>query len=1000
MKSSYFVTLSILHITMKNHLLPLLVLFTLPLGLAAQNRPIPPKLKTTEWVDSVFKSLSPEERIAQLMVVRLSTYDAKNKTAIFFDDRVDSLVRQYNIGGICLFQGSPVKQATIINRLQSIAKTPILMCIDAEWGVGMRMIDSVLPLPHQMMLGAVSDAGIAYQYGRTVAEQCKRVGIQVNYAPVMDINNNPNNPVINDRSFGEDKFKVALFGTQYMRGLQDMGVMACAKHFPGHGDVAIDSHFDLPVINKSMEALDSTELYPFREIFKAGVGSVMIGHLFVPAIDSGVNRATSVSKNNVKGLLRNKMGYQGLTFTDALEMQGVQKFFPNGEAALQSLIAGNDMLCLPGDVPAAIEKIKSAIQEGKLSWADIEQHCKKVLTAKYQYGLTKLQPIGIQHLTADLNSKVSGMRKLIAENALTVLNENNGEFFPLLPEKNNRKGAVAFVGIGIEVANDFSKRLQSDYNADAFYFNDLKDAGRILSSVYLIKNRYQKVIIGVHGYKRVPVNNFGISPFAIELVKQLQEQTNAYTFVFGNPYAIKNFCGAKNLVACYEDDAIVQNTAADLLQGKIPAKGKLPVTVCPAYPFGSGVMTAKADLPPSLPSAVGLDSTVLNKIDSVANLAIRKGATPGCVVLVVKDGKIAYNKAFGHYNYDSLAVANTSTVYDMASVTKICATTISLMKLYEQGKINLKKTLGDYLPLVKGTDKGRLQIENILLHQAGLSAFIPFYKETIDASGKPLANFYSTYPTDSFNIRVADNLFMRNDWRDTLYKRITASAVAAGNKYVYSDNDFIYLGKLVEAVSGMPLNEFAKKEFYAPLGLNAVGFRPREYLPLNQIAPTENELQFRGQLIQGDVHDPGAAMFGGVSGHAGLFSNAHDIAVIMQMLLNGGLMNGKQCLKRETIDLFTAYHSAASRRGLGFDKPEKDNGSRPDPYPCLEASPLSFGHTGFTGTCTWADPAKKIVYVFLSNRVTPNGDNPLLSKMNVRSTIQDIIYQSILPAAK
>ena len=932
------------------------------------------------------------------MVVRLSTYDAKNKAAIFFDDQVDSLVRQYNIGGICLFQGSPVKQANIMNHLQAIAKTPILMCIDAEWGVGMRMIDSVLPLPHQMMLGAVSDAAIAYQYGKLVAEQCKRVGIQVNYAPVVDINNNPNNPVINDRSFGEDKYKVALFGTQYMKGMQDMGVMACAKHFPGHGDVSVDSHFDLPVINKSMAQLDSLELYPFREIFKAGISSVMIAHLYIPAIDNTPNRATSISKNNVTGLMRNQLGYQGLTFTDALEMQGVKKFYPDGAASVQSLIAGNDMLCLPGDVPMAIEKIKAAIKHKKLSWGDIEQHCKKVLMAKYQYGLTQLQSINTQNLTADLNSKVNDMRKLIAVNALTVLNKTSDAFFSLAPEKNNKKGDVVYVGIGINTDNGFAKRMRADYNADVFYFNNLTDASRILSSVYLIKNRYKKVIIGVHGYKRTPANNFGISPFAIELVTQLQEQTNAATFVFGNPYAIKNFCSAKNLVACYEDDDIIQNTAADLLQGKIAAKGKLPVTVCDAYPFGSGIMTATATLPQGDPTELGLDTTQLNKIDSIAHNAITKGATPGCVVLVVKDGKITYHKAFGHYNYDNAEPVTIESVYDMASVTKICATTIAIMKLYEEGKIDLKKKLGDYLPMVKGTNKEDLLIENILMHQAGLISYIPFYKEIIDTAGNPFPKYFTTRQNDAFSIRVADNLFMRNDWRDTMYLRILQSQLGATGKYVYSDNDFIFLGKVVEAISGMPLNEYAKKEFYTPLGLTTAGFRPREYLPLNTLAPTENEKQFRKQLIRGDVHDPGAAMFGGVAGHAGLFSNAYDIAVIMQMLLNGGEINGKRYLRKETVELFTAYHSATSRRGFGFDKPEKDNNTRPEPYPCLSASPLSFGHTGFTGTCTWADPEKKLVYVFLSNRVTPQGDNGLLLKMNVRPAIHETIYKAMAGA--
>ena len=949
-----------------------------------------------EWVDSVFKTLTPDEQIAQLMVVRLSTYDSRNKQAIFFDDKVDSLVRQYNIGGVCLFQGSPVKQATTINHLQSIAKTPILMCIDAEWGVGMRMIDSVKPLPHQMMLGAMPDANIVYKYGQLVGEQCRRAGIQVNYAPVVDINNNPNNPVINDRSFGEDKYKVALFGKEYIKGMQEEGVMACAKHFPGHGDVSVDSHLDLPVINKTMQQLDSLELYPFKQVFEAGVGSVMIAHLFIPAIDNTPNRATSISKNNVTGLLRDKLNYNGLTFTDALEMQGVKKYFPDGKASVQSLIAGNDMLCLPGDVPLAIEKIKDAIKEKKLSWADIEQHCKKVLKAKYEYGLTGLKPINTANLTTDLNSGIDSMTKLVAENALTVLSKSDESFFNLSPEENNKKNDVVYVGVGISADNAFAKRMRSDYNADVFYFNNLQDASRILSSVYLIKNRYKKVIIGIHGYKRTPSNNFGISKYTIDLVNQLQNETNAATFVFGNPYAIKNFCGAKNLIACYEDNDIIQNTAADLLQGKIAARGKLPVTVCDAYPFGSGLHTGVRSLPAADPAALGFNVAKLNTIDSIANDAIEKGAAPGCVVLVVKDGKIAYQKAFGHYNYDDAEPVKLESVYDMASCTKICATTISIMRLYDQGKIELNKTLGDYLPMVRGTNKENLRIEDVLLHQAGLVAYIPFYKEILDANGVPFTQYFSHVKSDSFSIRVSDSLYMRNDWRDTMYQRILTSRLGPKDKYVYSDNDFIFLGKIVEAISGMPLNEYAQKNFYTPLGLTTAGFLPRERLPLSQVAPTENEKQFRRQLIRGDVHDPGAAMFGGVAGHAGLFSDAYDIAVIMQMLLNGGEFNGKRYIQKQTIDLFTAYHSKISRRGYGFDKPEKDNATRKDPYPCLSASPETFGHTGFTGTCTWVDPEKNVIFVFLSNRVTPKGgENTLLLKMNVRTNIQETIYQAL-----
>lgn len=963
-----------------------LFLFLTVNGFAQQN-------KATLWVDSVFKTLSPDEQIAQLMVVRLSTINA-NKSVTFYDSLVSELIRQYNIGSLCVFQGSPVKQATILNRLQAMAKTPLLVTIDAEWGVGMRMTDSVLPLPKQMMVGAVQDSSIAYQYGRIVAEQCKRIGIQVNFAPVVDVNNNPNNPVINDRSFGEDKLKVGSYAVQYMKGMQESGVMACAKHFPGHGDVAVDSHYDLPVINKSRAQLESLELYPFRQIFKAGVGSVMIAHLYIPSIDSTSNRATSLSKRNVTDLLRKDLGYQGLSFTDALEMQGVKKFFPDGAASVESIIAGNDMLCLPGDVPLAIAKIKEAITAGKISWADIEMHCRKVLKAKYDYGLSSLKPINTENLTADLNKDVSSMRRLIAENALTVLKKTDAAFFPLPAKKDSAKTDVVYVSIGNSADNAMARRLRNDYNADVVYFNYQQDGSKTDGMVAELQKKYRQVIIGVHDYKRVPANNFGISTAAVNLVTQLQQKTKAITFVFGNPYAIKNWCNAKNLVACYEDDSIIQNTAVDLLQGKIAAKGKLPVTVCDQYKYGSG-LAFNAPNAPRADKGV-LEIAKLTAIDAIAEDAIAKSATPGAVVLVVKDGKIVYHKAYGNYTYDKAEAVSTESIFDMASVTKVCATTISIMRLYDEGKLDLKKKLGDYLSWVKGSNKENLTIENILLHQAGLVAYIPFYKETIDSSGTPKPLFYRSVKNDSFSIRVAKNLYMRNDWRDTLYKRILESPLGRTGKYVYSDNDFIFLGKIVESISGMPLNEYVETTFYRPMGLTTAGFRPLEKYPISRIIPTEEEKQFRLQLLCGDVHDPGAAMFGEVAGHAGLFSNAYDLAMIMQMLLNGGTINGKRYLLEETINLFTAYHSNSSRRGYGFDKPEKDNRTRPDPYPSLSASPQTFGHTGYTGTCVWADPKYDVVFIFLSNRVNPlGGENTKLLKMNVRTNIQEAIYKAM-----
>ncbi len=948
--------------------------------------------KAKRWADSVFNTLTNDEQIAQLMVVRLSTIDNKTKVVTFFDEQVSNLVKQYNIGGVCLFQGSPVKQATVLNTLQAMAKTPILMCIDAEWGVGMRMTDSVLPLPKQMMLGAMKDAAIVYKYGQIVAEQCKRAGIQVNYAPVVDVNNNPNNPVINDRSFGEDKYKVARFGIQYMKGMQDFGVMACAKHFPGHGDVAVDSHYDLPVINKTMAQLDSLELYPFQQIFKAGISSVMVAHLYIPAIDSTPNRATSLSPKNINGLMRNELGYQGLTFTDALEMQGVKKYFPDGEASVQSIIAGNDMLCLPGDVPQSIAKIKEAIEAKKISWADIEMHCKKVLMAKYQYGLASLQPINTDNLTADLNSKVPAMSRLVAENAITLLAKKDNSFFPLAVEKNNKPGAVAYLAVGSKNESAVTRRMAADYKAGIFYFDYNQNDSVVISLVKELSS-YKKIVIGIHNLNRAPANNFGISTQAVSLVNQLQQKNNAVTLLFANAYAVKNFCDAKNLVVCYEDDSIIQNTAIDLLQGKLPYKGALPVTVCDNFKYGFGINTA-AYFPLQNNGATGFNAAKLISIDSIANDAIEKKAIPGCVVLVAKDGKIAYQKAFGYFSNEDKKPVTVESVYDMASVTKICATTLAVMKLYEEGKLDLKKKLGDYLPSVKGSNKENLLIEKILLHQAGLVAYIPFYKETLDASGVPLKSLYTSAATDSFSIRVANNFYMRNDWRDTMYKKILQSPLGPADKYIYSDNDFIFLGKTVEAISGYTLDEYVRRIFYNPMSLSSIGFKPLLRMDTSRIVPTENEKQFRLQLLRGDVHDPGAAMFGGVAGHAGLFSDAYDLAAVMQMLLNGGTYNGKQYLQKETIDLFTAYHSNISRRGYGFDKPEKDNATRAEPYPALSASAQTFGHTGFTGTCVWADPASNLVFIFLSNRVNEPAQD-LFLKMNVRPKIYEVIYNAL-----
>jgi CubicO group peptidase (beta-lactamase class C family) len=717
----------------------------------------------------------------------------------------------------------------------------------------------------------------------------------------------------------------------------------------------------------------------------------MVAHLSVPSIDNTEHTPTSISYNNVTTLLRKELNYKGLTFTDALEMKGVAKYFPDGEASREALIAGNDMLCLPGDIPGSIKKVRKAIRKGKLHWSDINEHVRKVLYAKYEYGLANWKPIDTTNILADLNSKVAATRRAIAKNALTLLRNDDPAIFPLY--KGQR---IAYVGLGLTQDNAFADHMRKDYDAQVFYFDYKKDSGSVAPLLQQLKEQFDIVVIGVHKFARYPANNFGISKPALQLLQGLQQQQKTITFVFGNPYAIKNMCDARVLVAAYEDDDITQTTASDLLHGRFLAGGKLPVTVCPSFKYGDGIIVKR--LLPNVPaSQLGFNEAKLTTvIDSIVNDAIKQKAIPGAVVLVAKDGKIAYEKAFGYLTYDSIEPVYPETMYDLASVTKIMATTLSVMKLYDEGKLDLQKTLGDYLPYVRKSNKAPLKLWDILLHQAGLKAFIPFYRETLDPTNGnlPLPGVYSESQDSIYKFPVAANMYIRKDWEDTMMNRILKSDLGPIGKYIYSDNDYIFLGKIVESITHMPLDQYVKKTFYDKLNLVETGFNPAQRFPLDYIAPTEREKEFRNQLIHGYVHDPGAAMFGGVAGHAGLFSNAYEVGVLAQMLLNGGVLNGQNFFSRKTVDYFNQYHSDISRRGLGFDKPEKDNFIRQEPYPTKSASPQTFGHTGFTGTCFWVDPKNNLIFVFLSNRVNSPDVNKFL-RMSIRPKVHEAIYQSL-----
>lgn len=967
--------------------------------------------KADQWVDSVFSRLNKNEKIAQLMIIRSYGHNNEAEKKV-----VLSAIKKFNIGGICFFQGSPTNQALLTNTYQQKAKTPILICMDAEWGVGMRL-DSVISFPRQMYLGAMPDAELVYKTGRLIGEQCRRLGVQVNYAPDIDVNNNPQNPVINDRSFGENKYTVAVYGEAMMRGMQDVGILACAKHFPGHGDVATDSHLDLPIILKTRQQLDSLELYPFRRLIKAGVGSIMIAHLYIPSIDSTPNLATSLSAKTVSGLLKEKLGYKGLIFTDALEMKGVSKFFPDGSAAVQSLKAGNDMLCLPMDIKQSIKAIKKAIRNKELKWSDIDDRVKKILLYKYKLGLNHFSPIDTSHLVKDLNDSILILKASLAKNAITIVKLDNPDFIPITAQH-----ATAYVAIGVSSENTLGALLKKEIGTDNYYFKGPQDSslkketiepqpGIIVhdsqsnmdSAIALLNSikekHYHSIIIGLHNYSRRPAHDFDLSASEIYLLRQLEKTANNITLVFGNPYAIMNSNPQiSNLVACYEDDSITQKAAFEWLRGRMELKGSLPVSIPgEMYHEGTGVHF-NSYFPMTTPEAVGMNTKKLEEIDRIANDAIQRNAMPGCVVLAARNGKVFYYKAFGYKDSSKREKTDKEMVYDLASLTKVSATTVSIMKLYDEGKIDLDATLGDYLPWTRGTDKAPLKIRDILMHQAGLVPFITFYKETLDPkTGEPLKSYYRETPDSLHQIRVADNLYLLTSYEDTIKKRILESPLGPRGKYVYSDNDFIFMGKIVEAITGENLDEYTRTTFYEPLRMTSTGFLPWKHMPLEKICPTEKETHFRNQLLWGDVHDEGAAMLGEIAGHAGLFSNAYDIAQLYQMLLNGGTMNGRSYIKKETIEKFTAYQDSSSRRGLGFDKPERKEIPGKEPYPAEGPSPLTFGHTGFTGTAIWVDPQYNLVYIFLSNRVNPTRNNETFLKLSVRPRIQEVLYSALQP---
>jgi beta-glucosidase-like glycosyl hydrolase/CubicO group peptidase (beta-lactamase class C family) len=941
--------------------------------------------KNYPWADSILNKLSLDEKIAQLMTIAVWTQRDSN-----YLNEVEKLVREQKIGGLMFMKGTPHKQALLTNRFQRAAKVPLLVSIDGEWGLNMRL-DSTPVFPRQMVLGAANNIELTEEMGAEIAKHCKRLGIHVNFAPDIDVNNNPANPVINDRSFGENKYIVAKHGIAYMKGLQSNHVLATAKHFPGHGDTESDSHHALPIINGNRKRLDSLELYPFKELIKNNVGSIMVGHLFVPAIDTNSNTASSISPITVKGLLKDEMGFQGLVVTDGLNMKGVANYAASGEVTAKALAAGNELLLFVEDVPQSIFWIKEYINCGLISEEDVNKACRKILITKNWAGLNQYQPIPLKNLHADLNCCATDLliKKVIKQGIVVAKTLDN-----VIPLGNPQDYKIASIAVGNKLFTAFQQSLNNYLKAD-YYSVDKNENQLVFDSMLGLLQKYSLVIISLHSTSRFVSRKLGLTNQQIAFVNAILNSRKCILVNHGNPYILQHFTQARNVILAYEDLPTYNDLAAQALMGAYATKGKMPVSVTPNFPLASGINTTEINrFEYIMPEEVGLDHTPFSLIDTMVLQSIKQKAFPGCQIFVAQDGKVLYYKSFGKFTYDSASsVVQNHHLYDIASLTKVMATTLAIMKLYEDKEINLNDKLGLYLPFLRGTAKEKISIKDVLLHQAGFPAFIPFYKKIIN-NQLPDTTYYSSVQTNRHSFEVADSLWVDKNMEQEIFNQIAMADLKPDGEYLYSDLGFILLRKIVENISNMPFDAYLNLHFYKPLSLANLTFKPlKNGVSAEKISPTENDLVFRKQLIRGHVHDQAASLLGGISGHAGLFSNANDVAIIMQMLLNDGEYGNVRVLKPSTVHLFTNKQNKKSRRGLGFDKPETIPGkASPTGENC---SPLTFGHTGFTGVCAWADPKNNLVYVFLSNRIYPSTENNLLAQSNLRTRIQDLIYEAV-----
>ncbi len=960
------------------------LLISAPGVLAQQRNPLmtPDFEQQREWVDSIYSNMTLQEKVGQLFMVDIFSNKTRAET-----NKIKELIREQHIGGVIFSRGGPMQQAKLNNEYQELSKVPLLIGMDAEWGLAMRL-DSTFALPWNMTLGAIQSLPLIEEAGASISRHSKRLGVHINFAPVIDINTNPDNPIIGNRSFGEDKFNVTTKAVAFMKGMHREGILSSAKHFPGHGDTNTDSHKTLPTISFSSSRIDSIELYPYYKLIEEGVSSIMVAHLNVPGLESQPNLPSSLSKKIVTDLLKERLKFQGLIFTDALNMKGASNYKSAGDIDLAAFLAGNDILLISGNIPKASLKIQEAYANGTISEERLAHSVRKILLAKYKAGLNNYKPVETKKLLEDLftiQDKV--LYDQLAENAITIVKNDIG----ILPVKDLEIKKIAYVHFGDDSGDPFHNQLRKYADVDRVKANTL-------DSLLLKLKEYNFVIMGFHKSNASPWAGYKFSKNDLAWIHEISRQNLSVLNVFTRPYSLLDLKSNSNLegiILGYQNSPAVQEKTAQIIFGALEARGKLPVRAGDDFPAGTGFFTRSVNrMSYGLPESVGMNSRKLEKIDSIIDIAITKKMTPGLQVLVARKGKVVYQRNAGFHTYEKKIAVTDTSLYDVASLTKILATLPLIMQLEEKGIVDFDSKLGELMPYFKGTNKENIRLQDMLLHYARLKAWLPFYVPTIDrATRRPSVKYYSEKPVEDFNIPVAENMYIRNDIRDSIMGIIRDSDLERNLGYKYSDLPFYIMKYYLEDYFNASLDYTTHNEIYSPLGANYTTYVPLNKFKLEQIVPTEEDNLWRRQLVQGYVHDQGAAMQGGVGGHAGLFSNANDVAKIMHMYMNGGNYGGRSYLEKETVEKFnTCYNCDKNvRRGVGFDKPQLGK-SGPT---CGCVSMRSFGHTGFTGTLAWADPEEEIVFVFLSNRTFPDVDNRKLINENIREKIQQVIYDSI-----